>query len=450
MLSLIFKYNENKIVIQCNANDIMRDICQKFATKIDSKVDSKIYIFKNAKLNINPELNLTFEEQVNSEYLNDTNEKEIQVFDNKDDEYTISVTYRGEKKEIMAKKSESMGSLTSKISNLFKRKINSFYSIYNGKAILNDEMDKSIEQISKAIDKNEKQMNLVVEDGMEDEEGGERKSSVEIPTENNINDAENEKKEEESEFLIYRNSKEAGKFLLKIHFVLLIQFLVIGFFVWLGFRSDFEDVFIDKSKSMIWTFVIITLFTFCVTSAIMCYDGEQTSCMSFNIVIYIPIMIIYFFLLSKYTKNDYILIQLSLFISDFLAIVLFILLFGKYKGYGVLFFILILNVALILIFYYTDVLYLKEKNAIITISILSFIFIAYIIIFNDYVRQKFEDNEVKGAIFHFNYNIFVPALIIFILGLLTSILMAFCGIIIGFSLIALVLCLIVLFFMGLR
>ena len=84
MININFKYNQNTIIIQCNANDCMRDICKKFASKIDADVDSKIYILNNTKLNINSDLNLTLAQQINSD---DINDKEIQVFDNKDKEY---------------------------------------------------------------------------------------------------------------------------------------------------------------------------------------------------------------------------------------------------------------------------------------------------------------------------------------------------------------------------
>ena len=82
----------------------MRDICQKFASKINADVDSKIYIFNNAKLNINSDLNLTFAQQVNSD---DIDGKEIQVFDNKDSEYTVNFIYKGVNKEIKVKETET-------------------------------------------------------------------------------------------------------------------------------------------------------------------------------------------------------------------------------------------------------------------------------------------------------------------------------------------------------
>jgi hypothetical protein len=439
----------------------MRDICKKFASKIDADVDSKIYILNNTKLNINSDLNLTLAQQINSD---DINDKEIQVFDNKDKEYTVKFTYKGENKEIKVKETETVGGLTDIIGRYIKKKKNSFFSLYNGNAILADDMDKPINQITKQLDQNDKQMDLIIEDGMEeeeekDEEDGKRRRSTQKSIRNTsiqgINDKNRNENEvndvnDENEDLIYRNSKDAGKFLIKIHLILFIQFLMIGVSTWLGFHFEYEQIIIDSNKSMIWSFVIVTLFSFFIASLLFCYNSEKQSGLSFDIFVFIPIIIIYAFLLSNYTKNDYILIQLSLFISDFLGVIIFIFIFRRYKGFGALLFTSGFNTGLMLLFYYKEIFYIKEKSAIITISILSFIFIAYINIFNHVARQKFSDNEIKGAVYHFNYNIFYPALFMLVTFLISAIITAICGIVIAVCLIIIAFCVIALFFQSLR
>ena len=456
MININFKYNQNTIIIQCNANDCMRDICQKFASKINADVDSKVYIFNNTKLNISSDLKLTFAQQITSE---DINDKEIQVFDNKDSEYTVKFTYKGENKEIKVKDTETVGGVFDIIGNYLKKKKSSFFSLYNGNAILPDDMDKPINQITKQIDKLDKQMDLIIEDGMDEEEekeqedGKRRRSSAHSIKNTSIQDNENDNEEEianEYQDLIYRNSKSAGKFLIKIHLTLFFQFLMIGGLTWLGFHFKYEKIITDSNKSMIWTFTVLTLFSFFITSSLFCYKGEDQSCLSFDIFLYIPIIILYIFLLSNYTDNDYLLIQLSLCISDFLGVITFIFIFRRYKGFGALFFTLAFNTGLMLLFYYKEIFYIKEKNAIITICILAFIFIAYIMIFNDIARQKFRDTETKGAVFHFNYNIFYPALFIFIICLISGIITAICGIVIAVCLIIIALGIIGLFFQSLR
>jgi hypothetical protein len=431
----------------------MRDICQKFASKINADVDSKIYIFNNAKLNINSDLNLTFAQQVNSD---DIDGKEIQVFDNKDSEYTVKFTYKGENKEIKVKETETVGSVFDTIGKFIKKKKSSFFSLYNGNAILADDMNKPINQITKQLDQYDKQMDLIIEDGMDEEEEKEEEEGKRRSTRKSINNTsiqgnENVNEAEDgNEELIFRNSKDAGKFLIKIHITLFIQFLMIGVFTWLGFHFEYEKKIIDSNKSMIWSFIIVTLFSFFIASLLYCYNSEKQGCLSFDIFVYIPIIMIYAFLLSNYTEKDYILIQLSLFISDFLGVILFIFIFRRYKGFGALFFAVAFNTGLILLFYYKEIFYIKEKSAIITISILSFIFIAYINIFNFIARQKFRDNEVKGAVFHFNYNIFYPALTMLVICLISAIITAVCGIICAVCLIIIAFCVIAMFFQSLR
>ena len=459
MININFTYNQNIIIIQCNANDCMRDICKKFASKINVDVDSKIYIFDNAKLNIDPGLNLTFAQQLNSE---DIDGKEIQVFDNKDSKYTVKFTYKGEDKEIKVKETETVGSVFDIIGKYIKKKKNSFFTLYNGSAILGDDMNKPINQISKQLDQFDKKMNLIIEDGMDEEEEkeeeeGKRKRSI-ISNRKDINNTSNQGKEneeeeeekEEYEELIYRNSKDAGKFLIKIHIALFIQFLAIGALTWLGFYLKCEQIIIESNNSMMKTFIIVTVFSFFRASVLFCYNSEKKCCLTFDIIIYIPIIIIYAFLLSNYTKKDYILIQLSLFISDFLGVIISIFIFRRYKGYGAMFFSLAFNAGLMMLFYYKEIFYIKEKNAIIIISILSFTFYAYISIFNFVARQKFGDNEIRGAVFHFNYNIFYPVLLILFGCLILAIVYAICGITIAISIIILVFCVIALFFQSLK
>ena len=110
MIKAYFNYSGNRILILCSLDEKMRNICQKFAVKAQVNVDSKIYICENKTLSINPNLNLSFGEQINSK---DTNDKEIMVLDDRDKEYTIQFIYNGEKKEIKVNEGENYQSILS-------------------------------------------------------------------------------------------------------------------------------------------------------------------------------------------------------------------------------------------------------------------------------------------------------------------------------------------------
>ena len=161
MIKAYFIYSGNRILILCSLDEKMRNICQKFAVKAQVNVDSKIYICENKTLSINPNLNLSFGEQINSK---DTNEKEIMVLDDRDKEYTIQFIYNGEKKEIKVNEGENYQSILSKIGNMFNKGKKKLMSIYNGSVITDEDMEKPISQISKSIDREEKKINILLED----------------------------------------------------------------------------------------------------------------------------------------------------------------------------------------------------------------------------------------------------------------------------------------------
>jgi hypothetical protein len=56
MKEVEFIYEERKIIIQCNENDLMKDICKRFASKLSLEMDSLFFIYGGEKIN----LDLTF------------------------------------------------------------------------------------------------------------------------------------------------------------------------------------------------------------------------------------------------------------------------------------------------------------------------------------------------------------------------------------------------------
>ena len=51
-MNAIFSYKEIKIYIQCNLEDKISNICQKFSNKIGQDIESKIFIFMGKVLNL--------------------------------------------------------------------------------------------------------------------------------------------------------------------------------------------------------------------------------------------------------------------------------------------------------------------------------------------------------------------------------------------------------------
>ena len=164
MINAIFVYNEKKILIQCNLEDKMRIICQKFASKVNINVDSKIYLYNNKPLSINPEINKTLGQQIDT---NDTGDKEITVLDDTDKEYTIKLHFEGEVKEVKYKQGGKNESLFEQIGSYFSLKRKSFFALCNGVLIGGDDDLSSQLATQLTLDSNE--INLLIESELEEE-----------------------------------------------------------------------------------------------------------------------------------------------------------------------------------------------------------------------------------------------------------------------------------------
>ena len=73
-----FIYEDKKIIIQCNENDLVKDICKKFASKLNLEMSSLFFICGGEKIN----LDLTFNNLLNTAN-KDANKISIIVFENK-------------------------------------------------------------------------------------------------------------------------------------------------------------------------------------------------------------------------------------------------------------------------------------------------------------------------------------------------------------------------------
>jgi hypothetical protein len=81
MAKVVFSYAGTEITIQCNKEDKIGDICNKFATKIDKNINSLIFIYNGNKINYE----LTFKKQSNS-MDNARNQMNVLVYQNENDE----------------------------------------------------------------------------------------------------------------------------------------------------------------------------------------------------------------------------------------------------------------------------------------------------------------------------------------------------------------------------
>ena len=418
MINVIFIYKERKVFIQCNLEDKMRNICEKFAVKADIEVDSKIYLYNNKPLSISPELNKTLGQQIDT---NDTGDKEIIVLDDPDKEYTVKLHYEGAVKEVKIKKDEKYGSLFNQIGSYFSLKAKSFYTLCNGVFVGGDEdLDKSISQLSNANNNESNEINLLIEanDSFSDDDENNEKNNEK----NNDNEVEQKTPkvvEINPQENLINERKKVAKFLFKIYVKLLVQFSFIGLFLCLGFYKKYDKIFIGDFSSIFLTGLLEFLFIIYITILLFKYKKNKCHCfVIFHILIYIPFIVILCFFLSIYINKDIILSFICLIIIDFISVLLFLLIFKRNRGYGILLLSLVLNIIYI---YPIFIVYLKcdyiDFNLIFS---LASTLILYILFFNNISKKKLDDNEEMAAVFFFDYSFFFPfsATFIILLGLL--------------------------------
>ena len=75
--SIIFSSNEVDLAMECEMDDKMRDICQKYTTKIEEDLNSLLFLYEGKQLN----LDLKFKDQANSLDKN-TNQMRVLVYKN--------------------------------------------------------------------------------------------------------------------------------------------------------------------------------------------------------------------------------------------------------------------------------------------------------------------------------------------------------------------------------
>jgi hypothetical protein len=380
----------------------MRNICEKFAVKADIKVDSKIYLYNNKPLSINPELNKTFGQQIDS---NDMGDKVITVLDDPDKEYTVKLHYEGTVKEVKIKQDVKYGSLFDQIGNYFSLKAKSFYTLCNGVLVGDDDddLEKSISQLSNTMNKETNEINLLIEanDSFLEEENNE------INSDNKAEQKSPKTDEIKAQEIKLNERKKVAKFLFKIYVKLLVQFSLIGFFVCLGFYKQYDKIFIGNELSMNMTSVFEILFIIYITIFISKYKKNKCYCfIIFHILIYIPFMIILCFLLSTKFDKDNILSFIFLIVIDIISVILFLLIFKRNRGYGILLLSLVLNAIYILPLYIIYYEY-NFENIYVIFNIAS-ILIFYILFFNNISKKKLDEDEGVVAVYFFDYYFFLP------------------------------------------
>ena len=206
---------------------------------------------------------------------------------------------------------------------------------------------------------------------------------------------------------------ELNKYFLKIFSLLLIQFILIIFFTFLGFHLSLNLFIIETSNSMIWTVGIVTLIISFLCFGVLKIKEEmrKNPLLYIYLGVYIPCIALYCFLLSDYSEISYIMLVLYIISMDFFGMLLYIIIF-TIQDYKFLIAPVITSTAMLLIFHYS-----WDIPPVITIKISSVALsaIIYIGIISVVCKNLIDKEHFLFATIIFNLAIFAPvAVLVFI------------------------------------
>ena len=440
-----FNYKGSKILIQRNLEDKVKEICQKFLIKINQDIESKIYIYEGKLL----DLDLPFNKQCNLK--NIFNEEiTILVYDKpENDKIHIRYNYEGENKEVLLNMNDN---ILKRVSSLIKRPYEKLNILFNGGNASKEDFNKNFNELANEQNREDKSLSLLIFDRAKTIKDDQIKDEIielkDIKEDNEkVNDEEsvNNKIESNEKVENTKYVKELKKFHIKISSISLIQYILINFSVWIGFKYEINKIIINR-YSIYFIIIPSLLYAYIVLIIMLCFGGKDRNYskglfINISLVLFIPINSLNCLLLSKYIEAKYIITVLNLVVIDYLNLEIHCIIFEKFKGIFFFLFSLLIKLISLTIFYFY--FFHNNNKAIIYLSIISFYMIIFIIsCFND-IEKNETDDEYLVCTMEFAYTNFWPILVflsllilIFIVSLILAVLIIIVPAVFLFALIA--------------
>lgn len=209
-------------------------------------------------------------------------------------------------------------------------------------------------------------------------------------------------------------------FLTKTFLTAKIEFFLIMAFTWLGCYLNINEAFIKSTSAMLWTFIPTMIVIIFIAIVLIGYSLDEekkqkekkSKLFLISIILYVPFMVFYCFILTNFTEYKYILMVLSLIIVNFLLLEIYHSFILSNKYFYLTFLPLLIANALLIVLYVF--LWIEEIRQLINISIISLVIILYIIFIN-YQMKEFEEEEYMFGVFSLSYGVFVPAAFLLLL-----------------------------------
>ena len=209
----------------------------------------------------------------------------------------------------------------------------------------------------------------------------------------------------------------------KVFVGLIIQCLLVIFFVCLGFDTGASDVFIESDRAILTTLTLVSIYIL-----ILCFSTlglkYKTNWFYLHAISYIPCMVFYSYVINGATDKTNIYFVLFSIFLDIFSIFIYLLSFMSLNIIGLILFPLISNIIAIVIFsltyLYNEPGLIGKIIAIDASAIIYFNIVFFVLkknIFN--VDNYFNFNKYIVAIVFFDLAIFSPAaFIVFVLFVL--------------------------------
>ena len=433
MITINYKYKDQKGVIDCELKEQIRDACGKIASLINIDIDTMIIILNDEKINLKSKK--TFKDII-ERYNPGRNEFQMQFFDDPEKIVKVIIHYQGDTKEINAKREQDS------LFNIFDRlkfNIQKMFLIEGGEAIQKEDLNKRLNDL-KSIGDEEGELNVLaykMEDGFEQNDdnkndidndeiknnninnnsellinnSNDKNSNEKIYIDNNSNEKilNSNKDKKEIRYVSVINNKH---FFTKTFLTSKIEFSLIMSFTWLGCYLNINKV-LNNSSATFWIFYPVSIVISSLSIFFIVYFeleiDKKTKVFLISNILYIPYMIFFCLILTQYIESKYILMVLSLIIVNFLLLEIYHSFILSNEYLFLTFLPLLIANALIIILY--AFLWIDEIRQLIIISIISFVIILYIIIIS-YQMKEFEEEEYMFGVFALSYGVF--ALLIFL------------------------------------
>ena len=323
----------------------------------------------------------------------------------------IQFTYLGQDTFLKVNEDEKLEDILKRYIEKINKDFNSVYFLLNGETITEEIYNSTFNNFSNNdINKNSNSVRILVYDADDISSKGTFKS--------NINSVDNVDKDDDiiilpnnlRENIIERNIDtqilEKRSFYFYFLIVLIVQYICIVLFCWLGFFLKFNKFFIKDSDATIKE--VIPVIIVLIIMAVIAKEILKKYSKNIYLIIYqafSALFTIYFsYLLSKYIEPKYIIISLSLILSELVAMELYVLIF---KNYYILFLALSCSILSFINLIFFSIFWIKELIPIIFISIFWIFSIGYLILHIFIILKICKLDEYFYACIILNYGLFL-------------------------------------------